>query len=121
MEITIVGIDLAKNILQVHAADAAGLVAVRKTVRQAQVDQSKAALSSPFPSARHGLDLRERFWTPVRRRQELGRVWARTNRTMAVGDRLSASGTSSTTMAPVQRGRRHMISAPSSLSSIGSS
>ena len=37
MEITTVGIDLAKSIFQVHAIDAAGQVVVRKTLRRAQV------------------------------------------------------------------------------------
>ena len=37
MEITTVGIDLAKSIFQVHAVDAAGQVVVRKALRRAQV------------------------------------------------------------------------------------
>ncbi len=37
MEITTVGIDLAKSIFQVHAVDAAGYVVVRKALRRAQV------------------------------------------------------------------------------------
>jgi transposase len=37
MEITTVGIDLAKSLFQVHAVDAAGQVVVRKTLRRAQV------------------------------------------------------------------------------------
>uniref|UniRef100_UPI00313E40D9 IS110 family transposase n=1 Tax=Methylobacterium litchii TaxID=3138810 RepID=UPI00313E40D9 len=37
MEITTVGIDLAKSIFQVHAVDAAGHVVVRKALRRAQV------------------------------------------------------------------------------------
>lgn len=37
MEITTVGIDLAKSIFQVHAIDAAGQVVVRKALRRAQV------------------------------------------------------------------------------------
>jgi transposase len=37
MEITIVGLDLAKSIFQVHAVDAAGTAVVRKALRRAQV------------------------------------------------------------------------------------
>lgn len=37
MEITTVGIDLAKSIFQIHAVDAAGHVVVRKALRRAQV------------------------------------------------------------------------------------
>jgi transposase len=37
MEITTIGLDLAKSIFQVHAVDAAGVPVVRKAVRRAQV------------------------------------------------------------------------------------
>src|SRR5690348_9217472 len=37
MEITTIGLDLAKRVLQVHAVDAAGRVVVRKALRRAQV------------------------------------------------------------------------------------
>ncbi|MDB5456987.1 MAG: transposase [Caulobacter sp.] len=37
MEITTIGLDLAKNVFQVHAIDAAGSVVVRKALRRAQV------------------------------------------------------------------------------------
>ena len=37
MEITTIGLDLAKNVFQVHAIDAAGQVVVRKALRRAQV------------------------------------------------------------------------------------
>ena len=37
MEITTIGLDLAKSILQVHAVDGAGAVVVRKALRRAQV------------------------------------------------------------------------------------
>ncbi len=37
MEITTIGLDLAKNVFQVHAVDAAGNVVVRKTLRRAQL------------------------------------------------------------------------------------
>jgi transposase len=36
-EITTVGLDLAKNVFQVHAVDAAGAVVIRRQVRRAQV------------------------------------------------------------------------------------
>src|SRR5205814_6266554 len=37
MEITTIGLDLAKNVYQVHAINGAGEVVVRKTIRRAQV------------------------------------------------------------------------------------
>ena len=37
MEITTVGLDLAKNVFQVHAINGVGEVVVRKTLRRAQV------------------------------------------------------------------------------------
>ena len=37
MEITTIGLDLAKNVFQVHAVDAAGNVVVRKALRRSQV------------------------------------------------------------------------------------
>ena len=37
MDITIVGLDLAKNVFQVHGVDAAGDVIVRRRLRRAQV------------------------------------------------------------------------------------
>ncbi|MER5174044.1 IS110 family transposase, partial [Thioclava sp. CPCC 100088] len=36
-EITTVGLDLAKNVFQVHGADARGQVVLRKKLRRAQV------------------------------------------------------------------------------------
>ncbi len=36
-EITTVGLDLAKQVFQVHAVDGAGQVVVRKTLRRGQV------------------------------------------------------------------------------------
>jgi transposase len=36
-EITTVGLDLAKNVFQVHAVDAAGAVVVRRQLRRAQM------------------------------------------------------------------------------------
>lgn len=37
MEVSTIGLDLAKNVFQVHAVDAAGHVVVRKVLRRAQV------------------------------------------------------------------------------------
>ena len=37
MDVTTIGIDLAKHVFQVHAVDAAGNVIVRKALRRAQV------------------------------------------------------------------------------------
>ena len=45
MEISTVGLDLAKNVFQVHGVDAAGIVVVRKTLRRAQVLPFFAKLS----------------------------------------------------------------------------
>ena len=37
MQVTTIGLDLAKNVFQVHGVDAAGGVVVRKALRRAQV------------------------------------------------------------------------------------
>jgi transposase len=37
MQITTIGLDLAKHVFQVHAADAEGRVVIRKTLRRAQM------------------------------------------------------------------------------------
>jgi transposase len=37
MEITTIGLDLAKSVFQVHAVDAAGNVVIRKALRRSQV------------------------------------------------------------------------------------
>lgn len=37
MDVTTIGIDLAKHVFQVHAVDAAGRVVIRKALRRAQV------------------------------------------------------------------------------------
>ena len=37
MEVTTVGLDMAKNVFQVHAITAAGEVVVRRSLRRAQV------------------------------------------------------------------------------------
>ena len=44
MEITTIGVDLAKNVFQVHGVDAAGGVVVRKALRRAQVSAFFAKL-----------------------------------------------------------------------------
>jgi transposase len=38
-EITTIGIDLAKNVFQVHGVDASGAVVVRKAVRRVQIQE----------------------------------------------------------------------------------
>ena len=45
MDVTTIGIDLAKHVLQVHAVDAAGKVIVRKALRRAQLLPFLAKLS----------------------------------------------------------------------------
>ena len=45
MEITTIGLDLAKHVFQVHAVDAAGAVVVRKALRRAQMLPLFAKLS----------------------------------------------------------------------------
>ena len=45
MDVTTIGIDLAKHVFQVHAVDAAGKVIVRKALRRAQVLPFFAKLS----------------------------------------------------------------------------
>ena len=37
MEISTIGLDLAKNVFQIHGIDATGEVVVRKTLRRAQM------------------------------------------------------------------------------------
>jgi hypothetical protein len=48
MEITIVGIDLAKNVLQVHAVDERGKTALRKQLRREQMVEFFANLAAPL-------------------------------------------------------------------------
>jgi len=43
MEITTVGIDLAKNVFQVHAISRSGEVIVRRALRRAQVTRSSGS------------------------------------------------------------------------------
>ena len=56
MEITTIGLDLAKNVFQVHAVDAAGDVVVQKTLRRAQLlpffTKGGRALLASRPAAR---------------------------------------------------------------------
>jgi transposase len=46
MQITTIGLDIAKNVFQVHSIDAAEKVVVRKQLRRGQVMKSFAALPS---------------------------------------------------------------------------
>ena len=46
MQVTTVGLDLAKSVFQVHAVDEEGRVVVRKALRRAQVLQFFARLPS---------------------------------------------------------------------------
>ena len=41
MQVTTVGLDLAKNVLQIHAVDAAGAVVVRKKLRREMINASR--------------------------------------------------------------------------------
>jgi transposase len=46
MKITTVGIDLAKNVLQVHAVDERGRAVLRKLLRRDQLSVSRPATSA---------------------------------------------------------------------------
>ena len=37
MEVSIIGLDLAKNVFQVHGVDAAGRIVIRRAIRRSQV------------------------------------------------------------------------------------
>lgn len=56
MEITTIGLDLAKSVFQVHAVDATGKVVIRKALRRAQVipffEKTHRALSAWKRAAR---------------------------------------------------------------------
>ena len=52
MEITTIGLDLAKQVFQVHGVDAAGQSSCKRRLRRAQVITFFAAL--PALSGRHG-------------------------------------------------------------------
>jgi transposase len=43
-QITTIGLDLAKNVFQVHGVDAAGKVLVRKQLRRAEVLRDRTAI-----------------------------------------------------------------------------
>ncbi len=43
-KITMIGLDLAKNVFQVHAVDAAGAVVLRRQLRRGQVEKFFAGL-----------------------------------------------------------------------------
>ena len=53
MEITTVGLDLAKNVIQVHAINGAGEVVVRKAMRRAQVLRFFERLDHVWWASRH--------------------------------------------------------------------
>ena len=50
MQITTIGLDIAKNVFQVHGIDAAEKVVVRKQLRRGQVMKFFAALPVGLPS-----------------------------------------------------------------------
>jgi hypothetical protein len=56
MQITTIGLDIAKNVFQVHGIDADERVVVRKQLRRpgAGVLQSASAVSGRVGSVRHG-------------------------------------------------------------------
>ena len=57
MQITTIGLDIAKNVFQVHGIDAAEKVVVRKQLRRSQVLavlQSAAAVPHRHGGVRHG-------------------------------------------------------------------
>ena len=57
MQITTIGLDIAKNVFQVHGIDAAEKVVVRKRLRRRQVlefFQSVAAVPDRHGGLRHG-------------------------------------------------------------------
>jgi len=43
-KISMIGLDLAKNVFQVHGTDASGLVVVRRSLRRAQMERFFASL-----------------------------------------------------------------------------
>jgi hypothetical protein len=46
-EITTIGIDLAKNVFQVHAVDASGAVVIRKALRRVEVVRQPGGHDNP--------------------------------------------------------------------------
>ena len=61
-EIITIGLDLAKNVFQVHGVDAAGQVVVRKQLRRAQVLGFFAGLYQPALLIMH-VPIRAIRWT----------------------------------------------------------
>ena len=60
MQITTIGLDIAKNVFQVHGIDAAEKVVVRKQLRRGQVMkffEAPAALPGWLGGLRHGAPL----------------------------------------------------------------
>lgn len=57
MEITTIGLDIAKNVFQVHAANAAGVALVRRKLRRADLlkffEICRAASSASRPAVAH--------------------------------------------------------------------
>ena len=53
MKITTVGIDLAKNVFQLHAVDERGKAVLRRQLRREQITAFFVNLSSAIPSARY--------------------------------------------------------------------
>lgn len=45
MQVSMIGLDRAKNIVQVHGVDACGGVVLRKRLRRGQVERSSATLA----------------------------------------------------------------------------
>ena len=54
MQVTTIGLDIAKNVLQVHGIDAAEKVVVRKQLRRSQVLVLRDAAGLPVPRLRAG-------------------------------------------------------------------
>ena len=61
MKITTIGLDIAKNVFQVHGIDAAEKVVVRKQLRRGQVSVLQGAAALPY---RHRSGL-VHFWTVI--------------------------------------------------------
>ena len=60
MQITTIGLDIAKNVFQVHGIDADEKVVVRKQLRRQPGDgvlQASAAVPDRYGSLRHGASL----------------------------------------------------------------
>lgn len=53
MEVKVLGLDTAKNVFQVHGADASGRVVLRKRLRRAQISDFFANLPKCVVGSRH--------------------------------------------------------------------